>query len=1184
MLDKNKMICDGNEATADIAYRLTDMAVIYPITPSSPMAENYELWGTKDKKNIFNSVPHVSEMQSEAGAIGAVHGALQAGSITTTFTASQGLLLMIPNMYKIAGELHPFVMHVSARTIATHALSIFGDHSDVMACRQTGFAMLAANNAQECHDLALVSHIATFKSRVPFLHFFDGFRTSHEINLIEKIEDSVIEKMLPVDSIKEFRQRALVPTNPNIRGTSQNPDVFFQAREASNPYYNNVENIVAKTMDEFETLTGRSYHLIDYVGAKDPESVIVAMGSGCDTIEETIKVLNKQNYNVGLLKIRLYRPFPTKYFAEILPKSVKKIAVLDRTKESGSVGEPLYLDVVSSLKETGRDNIKVIGGRYGLSSKEFTPPMVKAVFDELATNTPKQEFTIGINDDLTKLSLAYDNNFSLENDTYSAMFYGLGSDGTVGANKNSIKIILSETDKYGQAYFEYDSKKSGATTTSHLRVSDNPIKQPYLVSEADFIAVHHFPLFYKLNILKNIKENGILLINSPFKKELLWNNLPLETQTEIIKKHIKVFAINAFAVARDCGMGRIINTIMQTAFFHLSKVIDDNVAITAIKKAIEKTYAKKGVEVVEKNCKAVDNAISNLYELEVPDAVSKDAKPMPMVVSADAPEIVKRLHGQIISGRGNELPVSAFTPDGTFITATSQYEKNTIALSIPVWNPNTCIQCGKCAFICPHGAIRTKVMTQEQLKDAPNTFKVAKYKTKELGEDLYYCVQVSPRDCTGCGLCVGACPVKTPNGDGTTSTCITMQPIENHLETEDANFKFFATIPYIEREKLNPSMPKHTQLMQPLFEYSGACAGCGEAPYIKLLTQLFGDRMMIANATGCSSIYGGNLPTTPYAVNSCGEGPAWSNSLFEDNAEYAFGQVLAVDKLKADAEQLLKNLSADLGDDFTSEILTSKQETELEIKNQKERIKILKEKLKSLNNNVAKQLLPLADYLIKKSIWAFGGDGWAYDIGFGGLDHILNMPHNINVLVLDTEVYSNTGGQSSKSTPIGASAKFATKGKSFHKKDLGMVAMSSGFNTYVAHIAMGANEMQTIKALREAESFNGPSLVIAYAPCIAHGINMLIGPEQQKLAVETGHWPLYRYDPRLIDQGKAPLQLDSRLSTKDLRDYLLKENRYKIVAKENPEQFEAMVKQREFEIKYKYNLYKYLSQFQMTAE
>ncbi len=1184
MLDKNKMICDGNEATADIAYRLTDMAVIYPITPSSPMAENYELWGTKNKKNIFNTVPTVSEMQSEGGAIGAVHGALQAGSITTTFTASQGLLLMIPNMYKIAGELHPFVMHVSARTVATHALSIFGDHSDVMACRQTGFAMLAANNAQECHDLALISHISTFKTRVPFLHFFDGFRTSHEINLIEKIDDSVISQMLPVNKIKEFREKALLPNNPHIRGTSQNPDVFFQAREATNPYYDKVQDVVADTMAEFNKLTGRSYNLVDYVGDETAKYVIVAMGSACDTIEETVNFLNKQNYKVGLIKIRLYRPFPTKYFSEILPKSVKKIAVLDRTKESGSVGEPLYLDVVSSLKETGRDDITVIGGRYGLSSKEFTPPMVKAIFDELLKQNPKQEFTVGINDDLTKLSLEYDNNFSINNDTYSAMFYGLGSDGTVGANKNSIKIILSETNKYGQAYFEYDSKKSGATTTSHLRISDKPIKQPYLVSTADFIAVHHFPLFYKLNILKNIKENGILLINSPFKKELLWNNLPLETQEQIIKKHIKVFAINAFAVARDCGMGRIINTIMQTAFFHLSKVIDDTVAIGAIKSAIEKTYSKKGAEVVEKNCKAVDNAISNLYELEIPETVSPDAKPMPMVVSNNAPDIVKRLHGQIIAGNGNDLPVSAFAADGTFVTATSQYEKNTIALSIPIWNNETCIQCGKCAFICPHGTIRTKVLTEEQLKSAPNTFKVAKYKTKELGEDLYYCVQVSPKDCTGCGLCVGACPVKTPKPDGTTSTCITMQPIEDHLETEDNNFKFFSTIPYIEREKLNPAMPKHTQLMQPLFEYSGACAGCGEAGYIKLLTQLFGDRMMIANATGCSSIYGGNLPTTPYAVNSCGEGPAWSNSLFEDNAEYAFGQVLAVNKLRNDAETLLKTLGGDLGDDFISSILTAKQETELEIKQQKEKIAVLKEKLITLNNPVAKQLLPLTEYLIKKSIWAFGGDGWAYDIGFGGLDHVLNMPYNINILVLDTEVYSNTGGQSSKSTPIGASAKFASKGKSFNKKDLGLVAMSSGFNTYVAHIAMGANEMQTIKALREAESFNGPSLVIAYAPCISHGINMLIGPEQQKLAVETGHWPLYRYDPRLIKEGKAPLQLDSRLPTKNIRDYLLKENRYKIVAKENPEQFEKMIKQREFEIKYKYNLYKYLSQFQMTNE
>ncbi|MDR1476799.1 MAG: pyruvate:ferredoxin (flavodoxin) oxidoreductase [Rickettsiales bacterium] len=1175
----DKLMCDGNEAASYVAYRATELAIIYPITPSSPMAENYEAWSDAGRLNVFGQVPEVAAMQSEAGAIGAVHGALQAGSLTTTFTASQGLLLMIPTMYKMAGELHPFVMHVSARTVAKHALSIFGDHSDVMACRQTGFAMLCANSVQEAHDFALVSHAATLEARVPFMHFFDGFRTSHEINLIDKIPDETIAAMISPDRIGEFRHRSLDPDRPSIRGTAQNPDVFFQASEAANPYYNKVEEIVSAKFAELARLTGRGYAVVEYVGAPDAERVVVCMGSACETIEETASAMDGK---VGLVKVRLYRPFPVAAFAKTLPQSAKKIAVLDRTKESGGVGEPLYLDVIAALKETGRGDIGVIGGRYGLSSKEFTPPMAKAVFDELEKPAPKREFTVGINDDVTRLSLDFTNGFALDDSKMSqALFYGLGSDGTVGANKNSIKIITSEGGKYGQAYFEYDSKKSGGTTISHLRFSGAPIRAPYLVSSADFVAVHHFPLFHTLDILKNLKAGGTLLINSPFRKEALWDALPLEVQAGVIEKKLKVFAINASAVARDSGMGRRINTIMQTAFFHLANVISGEKAIASIKKAIEKTYAKKGPEIVAMNFKAVDGAIANIYKVDVPDAPSKDARPRPAIVSSGAPEVVRRLEAKIMAGQGNDLPVSAFDPSGTFPSATSKYEKRSIAEEVPVWNPADCIQCGKCALVCPHAAIRTKAAAQSDLTGAPASFKHAPYKTKELGEGLEYIVQCSPRDCTGCGLCVAGCPVKKEM-DGKAAHAINMRPFHDVVDDEEKNFEFFETIPYIDRAKLNPALPKHTQLMRPLFEYSGACAGCGEAGYIRLVTQLYGDRMVVANATGCSSIYGGNLPTTPYCMDDAGRGPAWSNSLFEDNAEYGYGQAVALAKQREVCFLLLKELAPVLGDEFAGELMHAPQKSEAEIAAQRARIDALGKKLEGKKDAKSAMLRDLSGALLKKSVWIFGGDGWAYDIGYGGLDHVLNMADDVNILVLDTEVYSNTGGQQSKSTPKGASAKFATGGRALAKKDLGLIAMS-GANAYVAKIALGANEAQAIKALREAESFDGPSLIIAYSPCIAHGFDLVNGPAQAKAAVDSGHWELYRFDPRRIREGQPPLQLDSAPASIDLRDYLLKETRYKALFSANPQKFGEIIKEREFENRYKRAFFDYLSKFRLEG-
>ncbi len=1173
-------LLDGNEACADVAYRLTDMAVIYPITPSSPMAESYETWATKGIKNIFDRVPDVNMMQSEGGAIGAVHGSLMSGVMTTTFTASQGLLLMIPNMYKIAGELTPFVMHVSARTVATHALSIFGDHSDVMACRQTGFAMLASGSLQEAHDMAAIAHAATLESRVPFLHFFDGFRTSHEVGGIKRLSDSDLKSLVNTDKVIEFSKNALNSDTPTVRGTAQNPDVFFQAREASNPYYNNVADIVKNKFIEFEKLTGRKYGLFSYFGANDAENVIVIMGSGSETVAETLNYLNsKYGENFGAVVVHLYRPFSVKDFVNVLPNTTKKIAVLDRTKESGAIGEPLYLDVVAALSEAGKNNIKVIGGRYGLSSKDFNPACVKAIFDELKQENSKHEFTVGINDDVTKLSLKIDEDFVIEDpDVNTALFYGLGSDGTVGANKNSIKIISEEANMYGQGYFEYDSKKSGSTTISHLRFSKHPIHSPYFIKKADFIAVHHFPIFYTLDVLAKAKDGATLLINNPFKKEALWKNFPLEVQKQIIEKHIKVYAINANTLARDVGMGRRTNTIMQTCFFKISNVIDIDIALNAIKHAIEKTYSKKGQDIVDMNFKAVDGSIENLYSVDIPEVIDIDANPMPEPLHAlngeVIPDFVKNTLSSIVSGHGNDLPVSAFTPDGKFPTATTKFEKRGVATEVPVWIPEVCIQCGKCSFVCPHAAIRTKVATDEQLKNSPASFKHAAYKAKDLGEGLNYIVQVSPLDCTGCGLCVKGCPALSKTEQG--KKAINMTPIEPVLQDESKNWEFFETIPYFDRKKLNPALPKHTQLMQPLFEFSGACAGCGETPYIKLVTQLFGDRMIIANATGCSSIYGGNLPTTPYSVNPNGQGPAWANSLFEDNAEFGYGMRLAVDKNTDIAFQLLRSLAPELGDDFVKVIIENRQLDEASIELQRQNVGLLKQKLSSISNDNADLLINYADYLVKKSVWIFGGDGWAYDIGYGGLDHVINMNRNVNILVLDTEVYSNTGGQQSKATPFGASAKFATSGRKQNKKDLGLIAMA-GNNAYVARISIGANPVQAIKAIREAEAFDGPSIIIAYAPCISHGFDLSKGEEHQKLAVNSGYWGLYRFNP---DLSESPLQIDSNVNPENaetlLKEYLSSENRYKSIHKNDMDSF---VTERMNNIKHMNELRDYVAKF-----
>ncbi|MEM0966746.1 MAG: pyruvate:ferredoxin (flavodoxin) oxidoreductase [Verrucomicrobiota bacterium] len=1149
-------IHDGNEAVASVAYRLSETIAIYPITPSSPMAEHCDEWSNASVPNLWQIVPEVTQLQSEGGVAGAIHGSLQAGTLSTSFTASQGLLLMIPNLYKIAGELTPFCLHVTARSLATHALSIFGDHSDVMACRQTGFALLASNSVQEAQDLAAISHAATLSSRIPFLHFFDGFRTSHEINTYETLSDSELRELIPLRDITSFRSRGLTPDAPVLRGTAQNPDVFFQAREAANTFYHAFPGIVEDTMEKFHRITGRSYHLFEYTGAQDAEDVVILMGSGAETAGETSNWLNQNGRKTGVLKVRLFRPFSVERFLQALPATVRRIAVLDRTKEPGAIGEPLYQDILSALSE-GRQNPLyssvseplVVGGRYGLGSKEFTPAMVRAVFDNLVAENPKNHFTVGIEDDVTHLSLPVDQDFDLTNDDcFEAVFVGLGSDGTVGANKNTIKIIGSETENFAQAYFVYDSKKSGAMTVSHLRFGPNPIRAPYLIKNASFVGCHQFSFIDRYDVLAHAGDGAIFLLNSPHGPESIWDRLPIEAQETILARKIRVYVVDAYKVAREAKMGDRINTIMQTCFFAISGILPREQAIGKIKSAIEKTYGKKGRPLVEKNFAAVDGSLANLHEVAVPQDATPSKRRILSPVPNEAPEFVKRVTGVMLAGKGDLLPVSAFPPDGTWPTGTTQWEKRGIAQSIPLWESDLCIQCGKCAFVCPHAAIRAKIYPQSYTGKLSPEFRSTAYKSKEV-DDFLFTIQTAPEDCTGCNLCVTVCPAKDRKNPG--RKAINMVPLQSVIEQERKNYDEFLKLPDPDTTSLTLD-PKTSQLRKPLFEYSGACAGCGETPYLKLLTQLIGDRLIIANATGCSSIYGGNLPTTPYTVDENGRGPAWANSLFEDNAEFGFGIRFGVEKKSSMAREFLGMLGGSLGDERVSSILAAPQTTDLDIKIQRERVSDLKNALRNLNDPRAEALRHLADYLVRKSVWCVGGDGWAYDIGFGGLDHVLASGKNINVLVLDTEVYSNTGGQASKSTPIGAVAKFASGGKDCGKKDLGLVAMSYG-HIYVASVAMGAKDGQTLNAFREADSYEGPSLVIAYSHCVGHGYNLSQGVDQQKKAVQSGYWPLFRYDPRLADEGENPLQLDSGDPRISLREYSENEVRFRMLFQSDPE-------------------------------
>ena len=1169
---RSKVLIDGNEAAAYIAHKVSEVIAIYPITPSSNMGEWADQWSSENKPNIWGTVPTVIEMQSEGGAAGAVHGALQAGSLSTTFTASQGLLLMIPNMYKIAGELTSTVFHVAARALAAHALSIFGDHSDVMAVRSTGFALLGSGSVQEVMDLALIAHAATLEARVPFLHFFDGFRTSHEVAKIEQLSDEDIHAMVDDDLVRAHRARALSPDHPVLRGTAQNPDVYFQAREAGNSFYLATPTIVQNTMDKFAKVVGRQYHLFDYHGAPDAERVMVIMGSGGDVAHEAVDALTAAGEKVGVLQVRLFRPFAIERFIEALPATTKSLVVLDRTKEPGGLGEPLYQEVITALAEAGVSK-KVIGGRYGLSSKEFTPAMIKAAFDELKKANPKNHFTVGIKDDVTFTSLDFDPDYSSEvPGTVRALFYGLGADGTVGANKNSIKIIGEQTDNYAQGYFVYDSKKSGTITTSHLRFGPKPLRSSYLITKASFIACHQFSFLERVDMLKAAEPGAVFLLNSIYGPEEVWDHLPRLVQKQIIDKKLKFYVIDGYEVAGKTGMGGRINTIMQTCFFAISGVLPREEAIEAIKYSIQKTYGKRGESVVQKNFAAVDAALSHLHEVKVPGTVTSQFDLRPPVPAA-APEFVQKVTALMVAGNGDDLPVSAMPIDGTFPTATAQWEKRNIALEIPEWDQELCIQCGKCVLVCPHAVIRAKVYDEKHLAGAPSTFKAVPARWKDM-KDRKYTLQVAPEDCTGCALCVEVCPAKSKTQVKHRAINMVSQPPIR--ESEAANWDFFLNIPDTDRQVLSVSQVKDVQLLQPLFEFSGACSGCGETPYLKLMTQLFGDRIYAGNATGCSSIYGGNLPTTPYSQNSAGRGPTWSNSLFEDNAEFGLGMRLAIDKQNEYARELVWRLNSVLGDELTKGILEADQSNEAGIFAQRERIKALREKLAGVDSAEARDLLAIADSLAKKSVWILGGDGWAYDIGYGGLDHVLASGRNVNVLVLDTEVYSNTGGQASKSTPRGAVAKFAASGKPVAKKDLAMMAVNYG-SVYVARVAMGANDMHTVKAFLEAEAYNGPSLIIAYSHCIAHGYDMVHGLDQQKVAVTSGYWPLFRYNPDLVAQGKNPFQLDSKAPTTALKDYIYNETRYTMLVKSNPDQAKKLLELAQEDVAAKWKLYDYLA-------
>jgi pyruvate-ferredoxin/flavodoxin oxidoreductase len=1169
---------DGNQAVAHVAHKVNEVIAIYPITPSSGMGEHADDFSAAGKKNLWGTVPLVAEMQSEAGAVAAVHGALQTGSLTTTFTASQGLLLMIPTMYKIAGELTPTCFHVSARSLACAALSIFGDHSDVMAVRQTGFAMLSSGTVQEAMDMALLGSAATLDSRVPFVHFFEGFRVSHEVAKVEEVTEDDMRAMIDEQSVQAHRDRSMNPERPTLRGTAQNPDVYFQGRETCNKYYLACPDIVQETMDKFAKLTGRQYRLFDYVGAPEADRVIVILGCGAGACEEAITRLNADGQKLGVLKVRLYRPFSIKHLAEALPKTVKSVAVMDRTKEPGAGGDPLYLDVVAALAETGRGGIRAIAGRYGLGSKDFTPAMAKAVYEELAKAAPKNHFTVGIDDDVTHTSLAYDAAFSTEPaGVVRAMFYGLGSDGTVGANKNSIKIIGENTPNYAQGYFVYDSKKAGAITVSHLRFGPQPIVSSYLVDRANFIGIHQFSFLEKYDVLDNAVEGATVLLNVPFPTGEVWARLPLKIQQIIIKRNLKLYAINAYEVAKETGMGARINTIMQTCFFYLSGILPQDEAIAAIKNAIKKTYGSKGDKLIQMNYHAVDQSIAHLHSIELPGRPDSQLR-KPPTVPEEAPDFVRNVTARIMAGEGDQLPVSAMPDDGVWPVATTQWEKRNIALEIPVWDPEVCIQCAKCSVVCPHATIRPKVYDPAALSKAPETFKSVDAKGKEFA-GMKWTIQVAPEDCTGCGVCVQACPAKNKAEPSKKAINLAFQPPLRAAERD--NYKFFLSLPDYDRSKLNLRTIKGSQLCRPLFEYSGACAGCGETPYVKLMTQLFGDRAYIGNATGCSSIYGGNLPTTPYCTDTNGRGPTWNNSLFEDAAEFAYGFRLTLDKRAQFARELVGELKDSIGADLAAGLLSADQSAETGIAQQRSRLAELRGKLAASDNPRAKVLSSVADALVCSSVWAVGGDGWAYDIGYGGLDHVLAQGRNINVLVMDTQVYSNTGGQCSKATPRGAVAKFAAAGKPGPKKDLGLIAMTYG-NIYVAQVAMGASDAQTVRALLEAESYDGPSLVIAYSHCIAQGIDMRKGLEQQKAAVDSGAWILYRYDPRLAAEGKNPLQIDSKPPTISLEQYAYNEARFKMLTKMSPEVAKDLLTKGQKDVIDRQNLYRQMAEMKTT--